>query len=57
MNESKISNTLSVIKLVMAVIYLIVSIYGLITAIELRNEANRRLTNVNRQIQMRINKK
>ena len=57
MNESKILNTLSIIKLVMAVIYLIVSIYGLMTAIELRTEANKRLINVNNQIQIRNNRK
>lgn len=57
MNESKILNTLSIIKLVMAVIYLIVSIYGLMTAIELRTEANKRLINVTRQIQIRTNRK
>lgn len=61
MNESKILNTLSIIKLVMAVIYLIVSvtfsIYGLMTAIELRTETNKRLINVTRQIQIRTNRK
>lgn len=57
MNESKISNALSIIKLVIAIIYLIVSIYGLKTAIELRTEANKRLMNTTRQIQIRTNKK
>ena len=57
MNESKILNALSIIKLVVAVIYLIVSIYGLMTAIELRTEANKRLMNTTRQIQIRTNRK
>lgn len=57
MNESKILNALSIIKLVVAVLYLIVSIYGFMTAIELRTEANKRLINVNNQIQIRNNRK
>lgn len=57
MDESKVLSALSIIKLVVAVLYLIVSIYGLITALELRTEAYKRLTNVNNEIQIRTNRK